>query len=297
MFILRYLKIFIKYYKADIQWLVGISIAAAALWLAFLQYLMSVDTESTPPEPTIKKNLPHFHHFSTDKEIPKKINNINPFPLDMKGERSIEKYGLQSYLEIRKKIETNLELLGEMVLISPSMEKQFFIGKYEVSIRQYKKYDSSFESDIRSLNYPVSNLSKVKIDSYINWLQRRTKLNIALPNVMQWRISAKGKSEKINWWKNKTIYGNINCLDCYASNEEGIVMEVSTLKPNSIGLHHILGNVSEWSADCIFSYGIPKCAIVGGSYNTLMSLINIDETIYEYTTYKSPQLGFRLVIN
>ncbi len=115
---------------------------------------------------------------------------------------------------------------------------------------------------------PVVCVSWNDAQAYVEWLSRITGKKYRLPSESEWEYAARAGSSASRYWGTgrkeaceyanghdltaaHQLYGRINsdntlpCRDGHA-----YMAPVGTFKANSWALHDMLGNVSEWTADC-----------------------------------------------
>ena len=141
----------------------------------------------------------------------------------------------------------------------------FAIGKYEVTHRQW--------SMLQKLNfgkvddYPVDNVSWDDIQGFLSALNFFSQHRYRLPSEAEWEYAARGGTKTARYWGERAedgcAYENMadltfkkinpdsnianmaNCEDGHAT-----TAPVGSFKPNPIGLYDMLGNVTEFVADC-----------------------------------------------
>lgn len=112
---------------------------------------------------------------------------------------------------------------------------------------------------------PVINVRWVDAQSYVRWLSRETGMQYRLLSEAEWEYVARAGSSGARPW------GDAEALQCRYANgydqtgaariradeepaacADGYVetAPAGSLEPNSFGLHDLLGNVWEWTADC-----------------------------------------------
>lgn len=136
--------------------------------------------------------------------------------------------------------------------------KAFYLGKYEVTNAQYKKFcDATKRKYPKNLDWdsnyflgkpdhPVINISWNDAAAYAKWAGGR------LPTEAEWEYAAKGGVDAYYYWGDDIIsHDQLN----YLGVEEGkrdqwnYTSPVGSFPPNPFGLYDILGNVWEWVAD------------------------------------------------
>ena len=111
---------------------------------------------------------------------------------------------------------------------------------------------------------PVINVSWDDAEAYTQWLSERTRREYRLPSEAEWEYVARAGTETARYWGESEAgqcrYGN-GADAAYAdavgggtvaSCDDGnaYTAPVGSFGPNTWGLHDMLGNVWEWTADC-----------------------------------------------
>jgi formylglycine-generating enzyme required for sulfatase activity len=147
----------------------------------------------------------------------------------------------------------------------------FWMGKYEVTNRQYRIYNPEHTSEpfsgyfLDGDNQPVSSVSWDEAIAFSQWLimQHEGKAAFHLPTEAQWEYAARAGTTTHDFWGDNLtdacLYANVvdqaaeqgwealnmhHCNDGYA-----VAAPVGSFRPNDFGLFDMLGNVWEWCED------------------------------------------------
>lgn len=133
--------------------------------------------------------------------------------------------------------------------------KHFYIGKYEVTNAQYKKfcdatkrkypenpkgYDNYF---LGKPDYPVVNVSWYAAAAYAKWAGGR------LPTEAEWEYAARGGTTTFYYWGDEMSHDYLNYMGVGGTDKWEKASPVGSFPPNPFGLYDMLGNVWEWVAD------------------------------------------------
>ncbi len=201
----------------------------------------------------------------------------------------------------------------------------FYIGKYEVTVEQYKYYCSevgkSLPPEPKSQwydehpnavkwiwkdNFPILNVSWKEANEYCEWLSKKTGQNYSLPTEAQWEYAARGGNKSKNYQYSGSE--NINKVAWYDETtfEKG-PRAVGSLKPNELGIYDMSGNAWEWCLDYFGKYSSstqsdpqgpassPFKVIRGGSWYYVGNLARITARDGPYPHYTNYNYGFRVV--
>ncbi len=163
---------------------------------------------------------------------------------------------------------TNSEYSDEKPVHKVTIKKGFYIGKYEVTFREYDKFckdmgrkkpnDEGWGRGKR----PVINVSWNDAKAYAKWLSKKTGKTYKLPTEAQWEYVARaGTTTKWSFGNNKNRLGS---YAWYKDNSNNMTHQVGQKKPNPWGVYDMYGNVWEWCEDR-FVYNYNNTPIDGGA--------------------------------
>ena len=151
--------------------------------------------------------------------------------------------------------------------------KPFAVGKFEVTFdewdacaaeKQCQKVDDKGRGRGRR---PVVYISWDQAAGYAKWVSKKTGKNYRLLTEAEWEYAARaGEESRYRFWgiAPDRICGFANVYDKTARKQDDSGSEsmpcddryaeaapVGSFKPNAFGLYDMLGNVSEWTEDCV----------------------------------------------
>ncbi|MDM8523252.1 SUMF1/EgtB/PvdO family nonheme iron enzyme [Desulfococcaceae bacterium HSG8] len=205
----------------------------------------------------------------------------------------------------------------------------FWMGKYEVTNRQYRKYKSGHDSkdyEGNSLDgdkQPAVYVSWDDAKAFAKWLTGKSRHEFRLPTEAEWEYACRAGSRKARFWgddpDDACRYANVadqtakrkwsgwtihNCDDGYA-----VTAPAGSFRSNSFGLYDMLGNVWEWCEDIyaddayskhrrnnpIYAVGGSGRVYRGGSWSSLPAGVRCAGRPGNSPAVRYSDLGFRLV--
>ncbi len=98
---------------------------------------------------------------------------------------------------------------------------------------------------------PVINVSWADANAYAAWLSARTGFTYRLPSEAEWEYAARAGTVTAYPWGDMIGVGHANCRGCGAGEWGGSESApVGQFPANAFGFSDLLGNISEWVADC-----------------------------------------------
>lgn len=155
------------------------------------------------------------------------------------------------------------------------ISKPFYIGKYEVTNAQFRRFKSdhnSGEYEGHGLNgdkQPVVKVSWEDAQAFCRWLSTRSGRDVRLPSESQWEYACRAGTQSAYSWGNDldsaARFCNANDPITKRQFEWGwdafprddgfrVSAPVGSFQPNAFGLYDMHGNVWEWCEDWYGAY-------------------------------------------
>ena len=182
---------------------------------------------------------------------------------------------------------------------SLSIEKPFYISKYETTQEQWEIIMGNNPSRIKNLKLPVTNVSWLDCQAFIKKLNLKTDGAYRLPTEDEWEYACRAGTT--------TAYSFGESISKENANYDGSsIKTVGNYKPNAYGLYDMHGNALEWCEDWYAEKSNnfsntkgpePETARVlrGGSFDYNPSFAKSSGRSFYSPTSRSNLVSFRLV--
>ena len=127
---------------------------------------------------------------------------------------------------------------------SVTITRGFWLGKYEVTQRQWESVMRSNHSRFRGPDRPVENVSWHDCEAFMRRVNSDIGIGARLPTEAEWEYACRAGSDAP-----VAGCGVLADMAWYESNSDSHTHEVGALKPNAWGFYDMHGNVLEWCQD------------------------------------------------
>lgn len=134
------------------------------------------------------------------------------------------------------------------------------VGVHEVSRKEWEACDercSRIDGSGGLGGLPVVSVSVGDVENYTKWLSDRTRRRYRLLSEAEWEWAARAGSRDVRCADPDSAprtatanYSDFPVVACTDSLVHAAPGREERFKPNAWGLYHMLGNASEWTADC-----------------------------------------------
>ena len=180
-------------------------------------------------------------------------------------------FGIGNWMEKKRLAQAREEIMDNMVKVEAgsfmmgsseyydatphrvTLTKDYWIGKYEVTQKQYEAVMGNNPSEFKGDNRPVENVSWNDAKAFCDKLNElyRDKLpagyRFDLPTEAQWEFAARGGNKSKGYEYSGS--NDIAKVAWYWDNSGDQTHDVGQKRPNELGLYDMSGNVDEWCRD------------------------------------------------
>lgn len=128
----------------------------------------------------------------------------------------------------------------------------FYLGKYEVTQKQWMEIMGSNPSYFKGDNRPVETVSWNNVQEFIRRLNARSGGNYRLPTEAEWEYAARGGNKSKGYKYSGS--NEVGAVAWYDGNSGSQTHPAGTKLPNELGLYDMSGNVWEWCQDWYGGY-------------------------------------------
>lgn len=136
----------------------------------------------------------------------------------------------------------------------------FYMGKYEVTVEQWKKFiqDTGYKGDgfnypdfTQDNNHPVVCVSWYEAKAFVDWLSGKTGEKYRLPTEAEWEYAARSRGQKVRYGTKTgdVSHDLVNYEGTGGKDQWQYTSPVGSFPANPLGLYDMVGNVWEWCSD------------------------------------------------
>jgi len=143
---------------------------------------------------------------------------------------------------------------NEAPLHKVNLTKSFYIGTYEITVKQYRKVMRTTNQAGMEDMLPVSQVTYVNALSFCNRLSKISHAKVRLPSEAEWEYACRAGTKTP--YSSGSSETDLDKVAWYSKNSEDRPHPVGQKQPNAWGIFDMHGNVWEYCAD--FNDGYSK---------------------------------------
>ena len=147
--------------------------------------------------------------------------------------------------------------LYEQPQVHITVSHRLAIGKTEVTFAEWDFCISQSGCSYRPADEgwgrgdrPVVNIARRDAEQYVRWLSGHTRQPYRLTSEGEWEYAARAGTSTLCHWDDVVGNGRTVWDGCGTEWDGRKTAPVGSFAPNPFGLHDMLGNATEWVADC-----------------------------------------------
>jgi formylglycine-generating enzyme required for sulfatase activity len=242
--------------------------------------------------------------------LPPVAGDERSFPLGASGDSVLMVYVTPGPLSLGASAYEQHAQTDEYPRLAVDIEKPFWLGKYELTQRQWRTVTGVNPSVQKGDSLPVSNVSWYDVqDLFLGFLRMSGDTLWRLPSEREWEYACRAGMSTRFPWGDDPEYSNVDAYGWYGANSDSSLHPVGRKIPNAWGLFDMQGNVYEWCADhwteihdttlvtqeawkdtAGTSYRVTR----GGDWSVPARFLRSANRARQYADRRSPYIGVRL---
>jgi len=190
------------------------------------------------------------------------------------------------------------------------IEKDFYVGSYEVTFEEYDMFCKQTGWAEPSDNgwgrgkHPVINVSHTDALAYVKWLSKKSKKHYRLIDENEWEYIAHAGTEYIYGFGDDEA--ELELYAWYSDNSNNHPHKIGTKKANKYGVYDLHGNVAEITDSSYYRYGSSNYlnkknssnmkVLRGGAYHSSYDTLEVYKRREIHKDTHSKSIGFRIVL-
>jgi formylglycine-generating enzyme required for sulfatase activity len=188
-----------------------------------------------------------------------------------------------------------------------TISKPFYLGKFEVTQKQWEGVMGRNPSNFKGAKNPVDSVSWEDCQTFIQKLCEKVPgQTFRLPTEAEWEYACRAGSTTEYGYGDDTV--GLGNYAWYYGNSGSKTHPVGEKKPNAWGLYDMHGNVWEWCADWYGNYdsnaatdpvgpsfGVPR-VLRGGSWGHIAAYCRSANRVSTYPSSRYHDFGLRVVV-
>jgi len=140
-----------------------------------------------------------------------------------------------------------------------TIAEQFAVGQFELTFDEWDacvandgcNFYSAADAGWGRGRRPVIFVSWDAANTYVSWLAKKTGKPYRLLSESEYEYAARAGTTTEYPWGDDIGKNNANCIGCGSQWDKKETAPVGSFAPNKFGLYDMVGNVLEWTQDCV----------------------------------------------